>query len=128
MLVWLGDNRRSCDGSVDCGQRCMFLVVLPSCWASHVVLKRDHSGHVSVQDMFWFKVLKNPMDEYDNKHRGKKELLDCFRATGLQQGDIFVSDSWKGTQAAIKQLRLDMGWSADDPLYEICNHSADPLP
>ena len=75
-------------------------------------------------EIFWFKVLKHPTDAQENKPRGKAELLECFRSMGMKKCDIFVSEGWKGTKAAIHQMRVDMNWSEDDLLYELCNHSA----
>ena len=34
--------------------------------------------------------MKHPQDAYDNKPRGKYELLECFRNMGLEVGDVLA--------------------------------------
>ena len=55
-------------------------------------------------DLFYFQVLKFPEEAYDNKPRGKQELLECFQGMDLRKGDVLVTDGWKGTMAAVDAL------------------------
>ena len=41
----------------------------------------------------------------------------------IQKKTILVTDGWKGTIAAVKQFRKDKGWSTNDLIHEIVNHS-----
>ena len=77
----------------------------------------DHS------DVFFFRVLKHPADAYDNRPRGRQELLNIFEDMGLERDDIFVSDCWKGTVAAVSSLKDQRGWRSDDLRHETCNHA-----
>ena len=61
-------------------------------------------------DLFLFRILDHPMDAWEGKPRGKREMLDNINALGLYDGEskwILVSDKWTGTLAAVKQYRQD---------------------
>ena len=74
-------------------------------------------------EVFFFKVLEHPQDAFEGKPRGKWELLKAFEELGLEKNDIFVTDAWKGTIAAVQQLKNSQAWCGDDLRHEICNHA-----
>lgn len=75
-------------------------------------------------ERFIFRVLDHPQDAMDGKPRGQAEILDCLRLLNLQPKTIIVTDGWKATIAAIKDLRKEKGWTNADLWHEIVNHSA----
>ena len=74
-------------------------------------------------DMFFFRVLDHAADAYDGKPRGKAEMQKCLEAVGMDKGMVLVTDKWKGTLAAVKNLKLSRGWTDADLVHEIVNHS-----
>ena len=74
-------------------------------------------------DIFFFQVLKHPQDAFDNRPRGKRELLEIFRSMDFQSGDVVVTDCWKGTIAAVSALKQEYGWSDVELRHETCNHA-----
>ena len=74
-------------------------------------------------DMFFFRVLEYPIDAYDGKPRGKMEMKICLESIGLDKDMILVTDKWKSTVAAIKQIKAEKGWTDTDLPVEIVNHS-----
>ena len=75
-------------------------------------------------DRFVFRVLEHAKDAYDGKPRGQNEILQCLRILNLKPKTILVTDGWKATIAAVKQLKLEMKWTDADLWHEIVNHSA----
>ena len=73
---------------------------------------------------FFFRILEHPSDAFEGKPRGKQEMLQNLHMLGIPKGSVIVSDCWKGTKAAVKQFRLDKGWSDNDLKHESVNHSA----
>ena len=72
---------------------------------------------------FFFRILDHASDAFDGKPRGKAEMLVNLHYVGITREVIYVSDSWKGTIAAVKQYRIDKRWPASSLRHEICNHS-----
>ena len=73
---------------------------------------------------FIFRVLDRPAEALDGRPRGAAEMEKNLEILGLQKGDIFMSDKWGGTVAAMKRLRALSSWSATQPHHEIVNHPA----
>ena len=74
-------------------------------------------------DLFYLQVLEHPESAFDGKPRGKAEMTKCLEDLGLEKGDILVSDAWKATTAAVKEIQRKLGWTDRDLVHEICNHS-----
>jgi len=74
-------------------------------------------------EIFMFKVLEHPQDCHDGRPRGKQEILKNLNEVGPTKDTILVSDKWKGTVAAIKQYRLDHGFTESQLPHEVVNHS-----
>jgi hypothetical protein len=76
--------------------------------------------------LFYFKVLKHVEDAFDGKPRGKEEILQILNELGIPEGmkAFLVSDSWRGTIAAVKQYIQDHGVSDRNLTHELVNHSA----
>jgi hypothetical protein len=74
-------------------------------------------------DMFFFRVLEHAGAAADGKPRGKDEMLKCLEAIGLDAGMVLVTDSWKGTIAAVKELKRRRGWTDDMLVHELVVHS-----
>ena len=75
-------------------------------------------------ERFLFRVLDHPDDVFDGKPRGKDEILKCLRLLDIKKKTILVTDGWKGTKAAVKALREELGWTEKDLWHEVVNHSA----
>ena len=73
---------------------------------------------------FYYKVLDHPEDACDGKPRGTQEILKCLRQLNIKRKTILVTDGWRSTAAAIKLLRKEKGWTAEDLHQEVVNHSA----
>lgn len=78
------------------------------------------AGH---PEMFLFKILEHPDDAFDGRPRGCKELKACFDLLPLKRDMIVVSDGWRGTLAAINQIKAREGWGARDLRHEVVVHS-----
>ena len=55
-------------------------------------------------------------------------MMECLKSIGLEdvvpdEDIILVTDSWKGTTAAVKQIKDDNDWDDDDLRFELVNHS-----
>ena len=71
---------------------------------------------------FVFRVLKHPSDCLDGRPRGAKEMLENLRSLNMSRNDVYVSDKWGGTVAAVRQLMKENGWRRFN--HQIVNHSA----
>ncbi len=74
--------------------------------------------------LFYFRVLEHPADAYEGKPCGNEELKRCLESIGLKKECVLVPDSWRGTVAAVKNLKAEKGWSETDLPHELVNHSA----
>lgn len=52
-------------------------------------------------ELSFFRVLDHPDDAYDGRPRGKAELMCCFNMVGLNKNMVVVTDSWRGSIAAL---------------------------
>ena len=71
---------------------------------------------------FVFRVLKHPSDCLDGRPRGAKEMLENLRSLNMSRNDVYVSDKWGCTVAAVRQLMKENGWRRFN--HQIVNHSA----
>lgn len=71
---------------------------------------------------FVFRILKHPSDCLDGRPRGAAEMLENLRYLDMRKDDVYVSDKWLGTVAAIGRLQAENGWRRFD--HQIVNHSA----
>ena len=67
--------------------------------------------------------MKHPGDAFDGKPRGKDEILAHLNDLGVPKNTILVTDSWRGTIAAVKQYRRDWGLTSTSLRHELVNHS-----
>ena len=74
-------------------------------------------------DLFFFKVLKHPIDAYAGRPRGKQEILENLRELGAPKRTIICSDCWLGTIAAVKQYRRENNFTEEEMPHELVNHS-----
>ena len=74
-------------------------------------------------NQFYFRIMDHPMDAFDGKPRGWKEILTCLHMLNLKRDTILVTDGWKGTKAAIKHFMDEKGWTARNLHHEVVNHS-----
>jgi hypothetical protein len=75
-------------------------------------------------DLFAFRILDHPADAFDNRPRGKKEMLYNLQSTGVKAGWTIASDCWGGTLAAVKTYRAELGLTEAQLKHETVNHSA----
>ena len=68
---------------------------------------------------FLFRVLDHPQAALDGKPRGQAEILDCLRLLNLQPKTIIVTDGWKATVAAIKDLKKEKGWTNAQESWDV---------
>jgi len=93
---------------------------------------RTQSDHVWVwgatvprmPQRFLFRVLRHSDDAAEGRPRGKEEILTCLWLLKIPRKTILVTDGWKATIAAVKQLKKEEGWSDADLWHEVVNHSA----
>ena len=75
-------------------------------------------------EYFFFKVLEHPNDAFDGRPRGTNELISCFDSVGLKPGIILVTDSWRGSIAAIRSIKQRNNWGPRSLRHELVNHSS----
>ena len=68
-------------------------------------------------DIFWYRVLEHPTSAWDGKPRGEAELLWCLEEVDYEEGDVAVSDKWKGTVAAMTALKANKNWTDAELRY-----------
>eukprot|EP00971_Amphidinium_carterae_P238714 4738807-Amphidinium_carterae.1 len=74
-------------------------------------------------DLFWYRLLADPISALDGKPRGTEEILQCLRDTGVPRNTIIVSDGWKATGPAIDRYRQQCHLGKTALLHEVVNHS-----
>ena len=75
-------------------------------------------------ERFLFRILVHADDACKGHPRGKVEILQCLRVLDIPRKTILVTDGWKATLAAVKELRAEKGWTKHDLWHEVVNHSA----
>jgi len=77
----------------------------------------------SIRNHFIFRILKHPSDAINGRPRGHQEMVNNLQLLGLRPGDIFVSDKWRASLSALKEVRRELGVSEAQLRHEVVNHS-----
>ena len=67
--------------------------------------------------------MEHPEDALDGRPRGASEIKKSLDIVNLPELTTVVSDSWKGTIAAVKRYRRARGYREDVFKHEMVNHS-----
>ena len=73
-------------------------------------------------DLFLFRVLDHPEDAYANRPRGKEEIIKCLDLIPLQKDMTLVTDGWRGTLAAVNEIKRRNGWGPRSLRHEKVIH------